>query len=437
MVKKVTLKVACSRNVISPPPDIELGGYGFYRNRKNKGVHDDLYVRSLLITDGNEEVIIINADLLDVSDRVEASVKELVSEKLGIKKENIIITVTHTHYAPPTTFFRGCGEVDENFVEDLITKMANSVVNLEKRVKEAKMRYSEIKVEDVAFNRVTKDEPLDPYARIIQFKDLSGNVIATLFNYSCHPVCIDVRTDAGFYVSADWPGVTMKVIDSKIGGITFFLQGTCGDIDPVVAWKMRGFDAAQEIGEKVAKYLLQALDKSTYISSEPLKIVSKRVKLPLQKFTHEDLVRVIAVYLKRLEKMKMNIKMDLSNVIKLIRFYRECMEDLADKISKGLPSYIETTFYALRIGEIAILFIPGEVFTEIGIRIREKSPFEKLLIVGYTGAYLGYIPTPDEFDRYGYAAYMVPLMIGKPPYERNIANVYVEESIQLLRKLTQ
>lgn len=426
------LEVAYSSKVISPPIGVELGGYGFYRNRKNKGIHDDLYVRALLLRAKDEAILVYNADLLEISERIVNEVECKVSKRLGLHEDKIILTVTHTHSAPPTTRLRGLGEVNEDYVNFLIDSFLEVIESLEKNVVRTNVFFSQANLKGVAFNRVTKGEPIDSTVRVIQFKKLTKEVAITLFNYSCHPVTIDVRTDAGLYVSADWPGVSMRFINKRLGGISVFLQGTCGDIDPVVAWKMRGFDASKEIGLRVAKAVINAINRSVKVKEHGLRVVSKSISLPLQQISHEDLIKIISIHLKRLESMKPDITMDMSNILALVRFYRESMNELCEKISKGLPKYIKRKIYLIKIGEVALLFIPGEVFMEVGLKIKELSHIKKLLIVGYTGAYAGYIPTLEEFDRYGYAAYMVPLMLGWPPYNRNIAQILIKECVSLL-----
>ena len=430
------LKAAYNREIINPPKGIELGGYGFYRNRKNKGVHDDLWVRALLLESDDQTVLVYNADLLEVSEHIVREVRRRASKELGLRENNIIFTVTHTHSAPPTTRFRGLGEVDESYVNLLIDKFSKVIENITEKAVEVKPFFSQVKAEGIAFNRVVKGGPVDPMVRVVQLKKLSGGPFITLFNYSCHPVTIDVRTDAGFYVSADWPGVTMRLIEKRVGGVSTFLQGTCGDIDPVIAWSMKGFDASEEVGTKVAEAVVIATSKSEEVRGSELKVISDMISLPLQQMTHEDLIKIIALHLKRVEAIKSDITMDMSNILALIRFYRESMEELCEKISKGLPKSVDRDVHLIKIGDVAMLFIPGEVFVEIGLEVRNLSKLEKLLIAGYTGAYAGYIPTPEEFDRYGYAAYMVPLMLGWPPYEKDVAKVLVKKCMHLLSQVS-
>ena len=57
---------------------------------------------------------------------------------------------------------------------------------------------------------------------------------------------------------------------------------------------------------------------------------------------------------------------------------------------------------AMRIGDIAFVGIPAEVFTEIGITIKEKSPFPVTIIVELANGCFGYLPTEKAFSEGGY-----------------------------------
>lgn len=56
----------------------------------------------------------------------------------------------------------------------------------------------------------------------------------------------------------------------------------------------------------------------------------------------------------------------------------------------------------MRLGHAAFLFIPAEVFVEIGLAIRQQSPFEFTAVAGYAEDYVGYIPVDAAFDEGGY-----------------------------------
>ena len=419
------IKASYKITKITPPRGIELGGYGFYRDRKNKGAHDDLFLRALYLKQ-EDEVLILNADLLDISKDVYDEVIEKVNSILSIPKTNVVITVTHTHYAPPLTYLRGCGEVSEDYKKFIINKFIEILKDIKKKLHDVSIFYGEGKVENVSFNRVLKNGPIDPMVRVMKVTNSDFSLL--IFNYSCHPVCIDVRTDDGYYVSCDWPGEVYRILKEKYQSETMFLQGTCGNIDPIVAWKMRGYDAAKEVGERVANAVIKILKGKIMKIDHELKVKSINVRLPYEKISYKELVKIISIFLKRLEMQSSDVRIDMSRLVNNIRFYRESLEYFYENLEK-LPHYIDVVFTAVKIGELVLLFMPGEIFVEIGLKIRQKSPFKKLIIIGY-------IPERYDFDSYGYASYMAPLLLGTLPYSRNISEVYVEKALELLKSLT-
>ena len=199
---------------------------------------------------------------------------------------------------------------------------------------------------------------------------------------------------------------------------------------------MRGFDASEEIGVGVAESVKRALNVAVEVG-DGFKVVSRRVKLPLQKLTYNSFTKIIAMFLKRIEFTKVEKFEDIGGLRKSIRFCRETLEEMSDLIEKGLPDHVDTELHAVRFGNVALLFLPGEVFVKVFLDLREKSPFKKLMVAGYSGKYVGYIPTPEEFDRKGYAAYTVPLLVNLPPYVPNIAYILEKKSLEILMELVK
>lgn len=75
---------------------------------------------------------------------------------------------------------------------------------------------------------------------------------------------------------------------------------------------------------------------------------------------------------------------------------------LAD--SAGWQGDTKTTeVQALAIGdELAIVGLPGEIFAELGLSLRERSPFRHTLVLGLANEAIGYVPTRRAYDEGGY-----------------------------------
>ena len=68
--------------------------------------------------------------------------------------------------------------------------------------------------------------------------------------------------------------------------------------------------------------------------------------------------------------------------------------------------------HGLRLGAVALVGVPVELFSEIGTWIREASPFDTTLVSGYWNGYRNYLPTDAERPRGGYEIDISPFQPG-------------------------
>lgn len=62
-----------------------------------------------------------------------------------------------------------------------------------------------------------------------------------------------------------------------------------------------------------------------------------------------------------------------------------------------------TEVQALAIGdELAVVGLPGEIFAELGLDLRQRSPFRHTLVLGLANEAIGYVPTRRAFEEGGY-----------------------------------
>ena len=135
---------------VSPPLGIELCGYGMYRGRRNRGVHDKLYSRSLILSTDDEVVILMNNDLIGLSDDILQDARKMIQRELGIKAENVIATCTHTHSGPATALLEGCGKMDDDYVKSLPEKFLESVSMAYNNLREAEVGFGKGEVRGLA-----------------------------------------------------------------------------------------------------------------------------------------------------------------------------------------------------------------------------------------------------------------------------------------------
>jgi len=63
---------------------------------------------------------------------------------------------------------------------------------------------------------------------------------------------------------------------------------------------------------------------------------------------------------------------------------------------------VDTSVQVMAINDTAFVATPGELFVEIGRKIKEQSPFARTYVVELANDYVGYIPTRSAFEEGGY-----------------------------------
>ena len=57
---------------------------------------------------------------------------------------------------------------------------------------------------------------------------------------------------------------------------------------------------------------------------------------------------------------------------------------------------------ALRVGNLAIVGVPGEAFCELGMQIKKASPAKHTVVIELANDCIGYLPTAEAFKEGGY-----------------------------------
>src|SRR5207244_8468010 len=66
------------------------------------------------------------------------------------------------------------------------------------------------------------------------------------------------------------------------------------------------------------------------------------------------------------------------------------------------PAEVGLILQTFRIGDLGIAAIPCEVFVEIGLELKEKSPLQPAFTIELANGYNGYLPTPAQHKLGGY-----------------------------------
>ena len=407
-------KVGISRENTTPPIGIDLTGFGF-RDRPSEGIHDNLYAKALVLDDGYERVAIVTCDLMALSRDSVHRIRRLAEKDTGIKKNNIMISCTHTHSAPATISLIKCGNIDRQWLEITETKIANAISCASKNMKVAKFGVGKGILKGLSINRRGTDtngrvpyinisKPngvVDKELGVLRFDNLRDCPMAIFTNFSCHPIVFPDE-DNGYLVSADFPGEAQRIMENRRKIVALYSNGTAGNLNPTYLCK--GPKSMHRFGHIFAQEALRVFDRIQTTSGVRIKTASKMVELKYKHIpTHKEMGNILKDSIKTHEGIKR------SNIpISFTEFFDSSVNvEWAKNTLKLIHSgqnieSVNIEIQVFMINEVILVGIPGEVFVEIGLDIKEKSTLDNTFVIGYTNGYIGYIPTSKAHQEGGY-----------------------------------
>ena len=97
------------------------------------------------------------------------------------------------------------------------------------------------------------------------------------------------------------------------------------------------------------------------------------------------------------------------------------------------PARFSTPVQCMRVGDLAIVALPGEPFCETGLAIKARSPFRTTMLVGMANDYAGYLPTEEQHALGGYETWRAKSSF----LEVKAATILQDTALGLLAKLAK
>jgi neutral ceramidase len=85
--------------LITPQTPIPMSGYGS-REGPFKGVHDDIFARVVVVSDGDAKAAIISVEVIGISNTFWEECTAHITKETGIPKEYILLSAVHTLSGP-------------------------------------------------------------------------------------------------------------------------------------------------------------------------------------------------------------------------------------------------------------------------------------------------------------------------------------------------
>ncbi len=423
-------------------------------------VHDELFVRCLVLDDGETRVGIAMVDNLAIPRNVLDPAKQMVHERTGMKPEHILIACTHTHSAAP-------GRGRDRFALDppldgyqrfLADRIADAFQKAVEHLEPAEIGFGSAELPDEVFNRrwlmkpdtdlpnpfggtdqvrmnpgvgnpnlLEPSGPTDPEIAFLAVRSAEGRPIALLANYSLHYVGGVPRG----HISADYFGYfaneVARLLDAEKTSPAFVAMmsnGASGNINNI---NYRGgqkryppYGRMEMVANRAAAAVYGVYQKMEYEEWVPLSMISRDLTLGTRRPGSELVERAKTI----MANPEDHPRAGLPSPQAVVAYAERTLK------MHEYPAEIPIPLQALRIGELAVTAIPFEVFVQTGLELKENNPFPRSFTISLANSTYGYLPTVRDHELGGYETWL-----GTSCFEIEAEPKIVAELLEMLGQL--
>jgi hypothetical protein len=375
---------------------------------------------------GSAKVAIVACDILMFTrDYLDAAAAE-IEKTTGIPAAHVLINCTHTHHAPSTVRVHGYDR-DERFCREVQRKIVKAVqdANADLSKEECRFLFQLGREETVGMNSrlmlgdgtilwigdrndaVRPTGPFDPELPVLAFRDSAEKLRALIFGHSTHTIGTvqPGKRSPSFY------GLAAQELETQLGGIVSFIEGASGSTHNLA---IRPPDAKDRIRNAVG----DALAKAQPHAADKLAALKRPFTFRVRKFDEAAEDAAVASYCQK----RAGPRADTT-----IEVFRKMRKELAAKQGEERTTWLQV----MRIGDVAVVGVPAEFFTKLGLDIKNRSPFRHTFIAELANDWIGYVPDADAFKLGGYQVWT-----GFHSYvEPGTGERIVDEAIAMLREL--
>ncbi len=386
---------------------VYIAGYG--QNRRATGVHDPLYARAIVVSDGKKKVAIAAVDVVGLQ---YPTVQEIRKRLEGF--DYVLVASTHNHEGPdvvgiwgPTPFKSG---VDPEYLETVVARTVEAIQAADKAQAPVTASYG-IAADEKLLRDSREPYVKDDVLRVVRFDNAEGKPHCLLVNWTCHPEALASKNTE---ITADFPYYTIRDLEQKYGCPVLYISGAVGGLmaPPRGIYQNAdgtpledgNFEYCEKLGSDVAKLAEKAIDASSPVELAPIKLSAKPITVPLENKLYRA-AQLMGV-------LKREGLLWTGNPEEMGRKYTP-----ADIKQNLLPAGVTEVGY-LGLGEVHVAAIPGEIYPELVYgkvqdpvdpgadfpdaavepAVMESLPGKNMILAGLANDELGYIVPKRQWD---------------------------------------
>lgn len=444
------MRVGLATVDFTPRAGLPLMG-NFRDDYSARGVHDPLCAKAVVFADSQgAKAAVLAVDLCMLDRDNVALMRRVIGSQCDVPPENVLIHATHTHSGPATNGQYSFGIDFAAYRADadaLLAQAASAVAVANARLTDVTLSIGYAEEDRLSFNRRLRRKdgstqmnwealmpgfdpaqvegawgPIDPQVACLVVEE-SKTPTAAIVNFALHPA---ILAGDNWLYSADYPGYLAEALARTLGDrfSSVFVNGCSGNVNHVdyrEPHQGRGYPMAQRVGYMLAAAAHQAIRARALVAADRISVSCQQVTLPriqIGEATREWCRRI-------LEEARQN---PLQGQVDGLpdAYFADARLKMYDKQEK--PDAVEVM--AIRIGDLALVGLPGENFAESGLEIKRRSPARHTLVAGLANDAIGYLPRREAFEQGGYEP-----TVGSTRYEPGAAERLAESAVSQLEQL--
>ncbi len=384
-----------------PPFEIKL----------SETAHDPLQVKAVVIEAGGRKAALVVCDLTSIPTRLIEAARREIGKMTDLDPLSVMISATHTHTAPqirPRFVTKADAEARRKtaeYVQRLPSRIAEAVHQANQQLISSRVTVALGREDIVSFNRrfvmrdgtvqtnpgkndptvlrdiVGPDGPIDPQVGVVSIDAIDGGPVATFVNFSIH-----LDTMGGNRPSADFPYQLSKILADVHGPemLTVYAAGASGNInhydllDATRVHRVKNAAESSRIGTILAAEVLKASRRRQPLSLGPVRVKREVVHLEMP----AEKGRLLA--------------QQFGNAAKFF-------DGELDVINRDGTVQFDAEVQVIALGDdLAWVGFPGEMFVELGLALKQASPFRYTMVHTLANGTIGYVP---NLKAYAHGAY--------------------------------
>ena len=353
-----------SSRSIRPPIGTPLAGYGDRKGKPSTGVHDEIFVKALAVSDGADTAVIVGADMLIIPENVAEQVRARVCQRTPLTANAILFNASHNHsglgaFGPGYVSSAFNGPYDPNIPEFLTKAFTEVIVEAFQSLEPAKMAHGGVDAPEYIRNRTRKNDPVESELSYILIEHQDGDRCFVV-SYSAHPTVLGAEN---MQFTGEYPGFLVRRIKEQTGAEAIYLGGSVGSMSPRPPEGDDPFDRCRAMGEALADKVLEAV-ADTRLFDDTVDVASVGFAIRLPPF-----------------------QLRLSENWRVSKFLLPIL---------GIDT--DGWMQVVRIGDVALVGTPADFCGEISVdmKSRMQNRVGDLWVLSFNGDYAGYI-SPDRY----------------------------------------